>query len=145
MRPLLTALLLAAVLPLAQAGERSAPANYVLRCAGCHGMDGSGLEKAGIPPFPGLVDAFYMDAEGRRYLMHVPGVVASSLSDAEIAAVMNYINRRWGQPGREVQPFSASEVGQLRGEPVRDLVALRRGIVARLQAQGVAVAAYPWP
>lgn len=128
-----------------QAAERKPQANYVLRCAGCHDMDGSGLPKAGIPPFPGLVDAFYNDPRGRLYLMHVPGVASSSLSDREIAGVMNYVAERWSKPENRVPRFTAEEVGRLRAQPVADVVAMRRELVRDYQARGLPVAEYPWP
>lgn len=128
-----------------QAAERKPQANYVLRCAGCHDMDGSGLPKAGIPPFPGLVDAFYNDPRGRLYLMHVPGVASSSLSDREIAGVMNYVAERWSKPENHVPRFTAEEVGRLRAQPVADVVAMRRELVRDYQARGLPVAEYPWP
>lgn len=142
---MLLALLLLSAAQSALAGERRPEVNYVLRCAGCHGMDGTGAEKAGIPPFPGLVDAFFADQQGRLYLMHVPGVVANGLSDREIAEVMNYVVDRWRKPGAEVRHFSTEEVTRLRTEQLDDLVGLRREIAQRLQVEGVPVAAYPWP
>lgn len=142
---MLLALLLLAGAQSALAGERSPEVNYVLRCAGCHGMDGTGAEKAGIPPFPGLVDAFFADPQGRLYLMHVPGVVSNGLNDREIAQVMNYVGDRWRKPGAEIRHFSEAEVARLRTEPVADLVGLRRDIARRLKAEGIPVAGYPWP
>ncbi|WP_085314480.1 c-type cytochrome [Derxia lacustris] len=135
-----------ALLPSAAlAGELSPGANYLLRCAGCHGIEGHGAPESGIPPFPGLVDPFYRDAQGRTYLLHVPGVVSSSLSAQEIAAVLNYIAARWAKAPAGIARFDAAEVSQRMAEPVADVVAFRRGLVEKYRAAGVEVAPYPWP
>src|SRR5690554_1799322 len=142
---LLTTLLAAQLLVPATAAERSAQSNYMLRCTGCHGMDGMGVEAAGIPPFPGFVEVFFNDEQSRLYLMHVPGVVGASLNDTEIAEVMNYVVERWGQPGVAVEHFTKEEVDQLRQREVRDVVALRREITERLAGEGVVLPEYTWP
>lgn len=131
----------------AQAGgpAYSAATNYVLRCAGCHRTDGAGAAEQGIPPFPGLVDTFYLDPEGRRYLLHVPGVSASGLNSAEIADVLNYVAKRWGREPARLPGFTEAEVQQLRAEPVDDLVVFRRHLAERYRAAGVKLAPYPWP
>lgn len=118
-------------------------ANYVLRCAGCHGMEGLGTEAGGIPGFPDFIATIAGDDTGRTYMLHVPGVVGASLSDSEIAEVLNYILERWGAPG--APPFSTEEVIRRRAEPVADVVALRSQLTARLTAEGKPLAPYPWP
>ena len=127
----------------ALAGELGPKANYLLRCSGCHGTKGAGTVEGGIPPFPGFVGPLVSDDAGRTYVMHVPGVVGSSLSDAEIAAVLNYVVGNWsdGTPA----PFTTEEVVRRRAEPMPDLIAYRRAIVARLAQRGVTLADYPWP
>ena len=121
--------------------------NYVLRCSGCHGMDGSGHAAAGVPDFRDSVGAFAMDEEGRTYLLHVPGIVNASLSDREISAVINFVMDNWG--GTSLQPgfarFNPQEVAVRRAQPVTDVVRFRRQIVDRLQARGIRTARYPWP
>lgn len=131
----------------AAATERSARTNYVLRCTGCHGMEGAGSEQAGIPDFRGYVGSFARSEEGRRYLMHVPGVTNASLGDAEVAAVMNYVIERFAGASLDSQApaFNAEEVARLRAEPVADVVALRRTVVAEYVKAGWPVAGYPWP
>ncbi|MCW5695653.1 MAG: hypothetical protein KIS96_02840 [Bauldia sp.] len=128
-------------------GERTAQANYILRCAGCHGMAGAGVPHAGIPDFHGLVGVFAGDEEGRTYLFNVPGVVGSSLSDAEKAAVMNLIMKRWAGESlpADFAAFTAEEVTARRAVPVESIVDFRRAIVDRLSAEGIVTAEYPWP
>jgi hypothetical protein len=43
------------------------------------------------------------------------------------------------------RPFTEAEVRALRAQSVPDVVAYRRGVVARLAKQGVPAVAYPWP
>lgn len=119
---------------------------YVLRCAGCHGFDGAGSMAAGVPAFPGFVGAFARDREGRLYMAHVPGVVGSGLTDAEIANVLNYIVETFAaEPPGVLAPFTAAEVTELRAEDLPDVVGYRREVARRLVAEGVPVADYPWP
>lgn len=141
----LVAVLLLGCAAVAVAADRSPYANYVLRCAGCHGLDGEGVITGGIPPFPGYVDALFRDEQARLYLMHVPGVVGASLSNQEIAEVMNYVVQRWGTESGNVRLFTEEEVGRLRAQPVVDVVAFRREIAARFTAAGIPIAEYPWP
>ena len=121
--------------------------NFILRCAGCHAMDGSGSEPGGIPDFRNYVGAFAQTEDGRRYLMHVPGVVSASLTDQQIADVMNYVMETWGGTSlpADYRAFTGAEVATLRAEPVGDVVAYRRKVAAELMAQGIATAGYPWP
>lgn len=121
--------------------------NFILRCAGCHGMEGAGSQAGGIPDFRGYVGAFAHREDGRRYVMHVPGVAGASLSDRQIAEVMNYVMTTWGGPSLPPAyvPFTEAEVAALRAEPVGDVVAYRRKVVEELLGQGIATAGYPWP
>ncbi|MCW5718485.1 MAG: hypothetical protein KIS68_11720 [Bauldia sp.] len=127
--------------------ERDPHTNFILRCSGCHGVTGVGAPLAGIPTFPDVVGVFAGDDDGRTYLFHVPGIVSASLSNREIAGVMNYVMEAWA--GRSLPadfvPFTEEEVTMRRAIPVEDVVAFRRAIVERLAAQGLVAADYPWP
>jgi|SRR5690606_15448094 len=142
---LMAAMMLSGAASMLQAHEYSPAVNYQLRCAGCHGQEGMGVDSAGIPPFPGFIDGFFATQASRLYLMHVPGINTASLNDREIAEVMNYVGERWGEPNAHRPPFTTEEVTALRGKPVVDVVALRRGVIAELTAQGKPVPDYPWP
>jgi hypothetical protein len=141
----LTALLLAA--PAWAQETRSARIDYMLKCSGCHGADGSGSPDRGIPDFRGTVDGFGRTEAGRTYVMHVPGVVNSSLTNGRIAAVMNHVIASFGAPETRagVPPFTAEEVDRLRAVPVPDVVAYRREVAAGMAKIGIPVAGYPWP
>lgn len=139
--------LLVAAAGTAEAADRTAATNYVLRCIGCHVQDGSGLPSAGIPDFVGKVGVFARLPEGRAYLLHVPGVIGSSLSDREIAELLNYIMETYAGPSLPdpYLPFTAGEVGTLRARDIGNVVKYRRVVAAKLEAQGLDVADYPWP
>ncbi|MGL4964712.1 MAG: hypothetical protein ACRC67_26030 [Inquilinus sp.] len=147
MRALQPGLVLAALLLAAPAWAQSAHIDYMLKCSGCHGADGSGSPDRGIPDFRGYVDGFGRIEAGRTYVMHVPGVVNSSLPNGRIAAVINYVMATFGAPETRagVPPFTAEEVDRLRAVPVADVVAYRREVAAAMAKAGIPVAGYPWP
>lgn len=117
-------------------------ANYILHCSGCHGMKGLGTAEGGIPGFPDSIGHIVGTEIGRTYVMHVPGVVANNMSDAQIAEVMNYILDEWSEGGTH---FTADEVTRRRAEPIGDLIAYRRKVVAELGKSGIEISTYPWP
>lgn len=141
-RILLSSGVLLATVTLANADGLSARGNYVLHCSGCHGMNGQGTLAGGIPPFPDSVGHIAGIDIGRTYIVHVPGVVSTSMTDAEIAEVINYVLDAWGDGARH---FSAEEVTSRRALPVGDVVAYRREVVEALSKAGIAIADYPWP
>lgn len=140
------AAILTAALP-AAAAELSARTNYILRCTGCHGMDGTGSPVGGIPDFVNLVGAFAGEDDGRTYVLHVPGVAGAGLSDAETAAVLNYVMGTFGGTSLPANytPFTTAEVVERQARPVANVVQLRRTLAARLRDRGVELAGYPWP
>ena len=127
---------------------RSAESLYIEHCSGCHGLQGDGGgELSGVPDFRGLVGAFAGIDAGRTYLLHVPGVANATISSNDIAQVLNYVMARWGGKSlpADYRPFTAAEVIERRSYIVRDVVGLRREVVASLRKHGLEVAAYPWP
>ena len=62
--------------------------DYMLHCSGCHGMDGMGKPERGIPRFAGQIGYFQQLAEGRAFIMQVPGLLSARLSDERAAAVV---------------------------------------------------------
>lgn len=118
--------------------ETSAPGLYMLHCSGCHGRDGAGSKVGRVPPFKGIVGHFAGEAEGRRYLVLVPGVASSGLSDADTARVLNYVVAEWGG-AKSFSGYVASEVAAIRKSRVDDIVVLRGKIVNDLARRGVRV------
>ena len=119
--------------------ETSAHGLYMLHCSGRHGRDGAGSKTGRVPPFSGIVGYFAGEAEGRRYLVLVPGVAGSGLSDADTARVLNYVIGEWGEDDA-VRGYVPSEVAAIRASRVDDIVALRGKIVGDLARRGIRVA-----
>jgi len=112
-------------------------ADYMLHCQGCHGPDGAGAPGA-VPTFRGQVGKFLLVPGGREYLIRVPGVSQSELSDARVAEVLNWIVAELdggGQPAGEAR-FTADEVSRHRRPPLADVDAVRAGLMRELQVSG---------
>ncbi len=94
--------------------------DYLLSCAGCHTLDGSG--SARVPSLHGI-DRLLAKPGGRDYVMRVPGVASAPLSDARLAALLDWIFTSFGNhaaPG-----FMPAEVGAARATPLLDPRAAR--------------------
>lgn len=133
---------------IAAGAPRSPAPIFIQHCSGCHGLNGDGGgATSGIPKFRDFVGAFAGDELGRTYVLHVPGIANTSLDDDAIAAVVNYVMTTWGGESlpKKFRAFTKTEVEARRRYPVSDIVALRREVVVRLRAKGIATAAYPWP
>jgi mono/diheme cytochrome c family protein len=106
---------------------------YATNCQGCHGESGSSA--AEIPTLAGRVGYFTRIPEGRRYLVQVPNVALNANSDADIAAVLNWLLATYSraQLPANFQPYTASEVGELRRARI-DVVATRRRVIDALVA-----------
>lgn len=120
---------------------------YLLRCSGCHQVNGAGSPGGGVPPLPGYLGPMAADPEGRIYIAHVPGVAAARLNDLQLVEVLNYLIDEWGeQPnGEKPRYFTVEELRDLQATPVQNVVEYRRGIVQRMEEEGLPVADYPWP
>ena len=112
---------------------------YVLHCAGCHGMDASGVPGQGVPTMRGALGHFMKLPEGRAFLLQVPGVNNAGLSDEQIALVTNWMVRQFSAdtapPGWP--PYTAAEVTTAKQSRPADVAKARAALVARLQADGV--------
>ena len=133
--------LLGSAAPAAQmpTGEFSAPQrDYILACAGCHGVHGVSNPHL-VPSLQGLAGYFLDLPKGRAYLSRLPNVAFSTLSDEQLAAVLNYMVFEIGAgsapPG--ARPYAAAEVGQWRKRPLTEvtLSAYRRQLVETLIRQ----------
>ncbi len=94
--------------------------NWTLNCQGCHRLDGSGSD-ATAPGIAGTVAKFLLVPGGREYLIRVPGVATSPLSDADLAEVMNWMLWRFDKEHlpASFQPYTAAEIAPLRARPLR--------------------------
>ena len=138
LRTLAVAALLAPAAVFAQPAVTSLRSLYVLHCAGCHAMDGSGHPGQGVPSMRGTLGRFMTLPEGRAFLLQVPGVNNAGLSDAQIAAVTNWMVQQFSAdtapPGWA--PYTADEVAAARRVRPVDVTKARAALVARLQHAG---------
>lgn len=107
--------------------------NYMLQCLGCHGPDGRG-EPGHVPSIRSTLAPLSRSAAGRRYLLQVPGVALSSLSDPELAALLNWMIPALGgiQP-KEFRAFTAAEVARYRREPLVEISATRARLMRQIE------------
>ncbi|SME97294.1 hypothetical protein SAMN06265365_10764 [Tistlia consotensis] len=135
-------LALGAAVP-AGAAEEAPRTLYLLRCSGCHGLDGSG-SKAGRVPGLSAIGRILAHRDGALYLANVPGVENAGLSPAATARLLNWAVGVWGGlPADQPAPtLTGEQIGRLRKVPVDDLVALRARIAADLAARGIDIGSY---
>ncbi|MCX8071875.1 MAG: cytochrome c [Candidatus Binatia bacterium] len=104
-------------------------ADYVLHCQGCHGPRGEG-SRDGAPPFAGNLRRLARTADGRAYLLRVPGVAHAELSDERLAALLNWMLERFDRGEARVEPFTSSEVHDARQQPLLSVPVARRQALA---------------
>jgi hypothetical protein len=112
--------------------------NWTLNCQGCHRLDGSGSDGT-APSLAGTVAKFLWVPGGREYLIRVPGVATSPLSDADLAEVMNWMLWRYDREHlpSNFRPFTAAEMGPLRSRPLRlEAAGIRSDLLAKAEASG---------
>ena len=128
--PLVGAILLAAMG--ANAATTNTPrVDFMLECQGCHRPEGVGLPSANVPTLKGHVSKFLHTSEGRAFLVRVPGVAQSSLSDERLAAVMNWMVEEFDPAHLPVnfRNYEAKEVNELRKKIMRNPNTIRRRIL----------------
>jgi len=115
-----------ALLAAARADAYTPSVDYALNCQGCHRGDGSGTPGS-IPPLLDSVSRFLAVPGGREYLAQVPGVAQAPLDDAALAAVMNWLLRRFDAAHlpEDFVPYAAAEIGRLRARPLTDVEKVR--------------------
>ena len=85
--------------------------DYMLFCMGCHGAQAEGVPGK-VPPLAHSLGLFMRTAAGRNYLLRVPGASNSALSDAQLAAVLNWLAQQYNSEelSADVPMFTAAEV-----------------------------------
>jgi hypothetical protein len=129
---------LAAALALAAPAQAQDPRiDYMLQCQGCHRADGSGSPGA-VPDLRGSLRRFLAIPGGREYLVRVPGVAQAPLSDARLAALLDWLIGAFdpAETGTDAPPYDAAEVARLRAQPYADVAPVRRALLGRLRAAG---------
>ncbi|HTW89713.1 MAG TPA: cytochrome c [Candidatus Binataceae bacterium] len=113
---------------------------YMMNCWGCHQTGGEGTPGA-VPRFKDTVGNFLRVPGGRGYLVEVPGVAGSALSNAQIAQVLNWLLVAFSKPQLPsgFKPYTETEVALYRPHELNDIRAVRADLVAKLAARGIAL------
>jgi mono/diheme cytochrome c family protein len=93
--------------------------NFQVNCMGCHRADGSG-QAGRVPSIRHSLVLFSASREGRDYIVRVPGVAQSPLSDADTAALLNWMARNLSdlKLPPDFLDYSEAEVQGLRHRPL---------------------------
>jgi hypothetical protein len=122
---------------------RASPAqDYMLNCMGCHGTQAQGVPGK-VPPLANALSRFMRTPEGRNYILRVPGAANSALSDAQLAAVLNWLAVTYDSSAsaNQLAPFTSAEVALLRHQPLNSVLATRSAVVHNLASTGPAPSA----
>jgi cytochrome c553 len=120
--------------------QASPAQDYILNCMGCHGTQAQGVPGK-IPPLANMLSRFMRTPEGRNYVLRVPGAANSALSDAQLAAVLNWLAVTYDSGTSNVAPFTSQEVSAVRRRPMISVLATRSAVVRSLAITGSAPAA----
>lgn len=103
----------------------------MLQCMGCHTPDGRG-EPGHVPSIRNTLAALANRAEGRKFLVQVPGSAQSRLSDAELADVLNWMVENLSEVPKPYAfaRFTAAEVAGYRRTPLVAVGPVRERLVA---------------
>ncbi|WP_174291202.1 c-type cytochrome [Sphingomonas bacterium] len=118
------------------ADQVQARSDYIENCGGCHGINGDSAP-ALLPVLRDRVGYFLCDREARAYLIQLPNVAHSRISDnAELADLLNYVVFTLGGPSTAASspPFTAAEVSRERPHALSEvsLKAIRARLVERV-------------
>ncbi|MCZ6666546.1 MAG: hypothetical protein O7B81_14680 [Gammaproteobacteria bacterium] len=118
------------------AAEVNSPrVDFMLECQGCHRPGGIGMPEIGVPRLKGHVSKFLHSAEGRAFLLRVPGVAQAALSDGRLTAVMNWMVREFDPDNlpADFEDYQVDEVARWRRQILRNVNQVRGPI---LEASG---------
>ena len=107
-----------AALLTAQAHALTPRTHWQLHCMGCHLQDGAG-DSGRVPSLRDTLVPFGSMDDGRRFMIQVPGVAQSTLTDAEIAELLNWMVQQLSAvpAPADFRPFTTAEVSAARGAP----------------------------
>ena len=142
MKSLTVVAVLLAISGVVRADGQRAYVNYMLHCQGCHLPETEGFPGK-VPPMKDFVGYFLHSEEGREFLVRVPGVAQSALSDDEVAELMNWLLQTYSaeQLPSSFEPFTADEVAMLRSDPEMNPELKRVHILADISVTLPALAA----
>lgn len=141
-----------AVMPVSSAAAKSASdieftaaqSNYLLGCGGCHGVQGVSNSRL-VPTLHDQVGYYLNVPKGREYLVRVPNVAFFTVTDRELAEMLNFVVFQIGGASTpaDAKPYTAAEVAKLRRQPLTEvsLIEYRNQIIDTLIANYHAPAA----
>ncbi|HUE10826.1 MAG TPA: hypothetical protein VMQ54_07800 [Steroidobacteraceae bacterium] len=100
--------------------------NFQLNCMGCHLADGSG-EPGRVPSIRRSLVLLSATPQGREFVIRVPGVAQSPLSDEDTAALLNWLARNLSDltVPSSFADYSAAEIQKSRSRPLARISVLR--------------------
>ena len=101
--------------------------NYLLHCGGCHLTDGSGMDPE-VPTLRNKLGPLTLSAEGRGYLVRVPGASQVPLTDEELRDVVNWVLAEYNENTlpESFRPITTEEVQKHRKNPLSDPLEYRK-------------------
>jgi len=111
--------------------------DYSRHCQGCHGHLGESVVE--VPRLKGRVGLFMHSPEGRAYLVQVPNVLQAHLSDARVAALLNWLLHEYSDAELPTAfvPYTESEVALARTHRLGSVIDRRREVIDGLVRLGV--------
>jgi mono/diheme cytochrome c family protein len=111
--------------------------HWVLNCMGCHTENGAGIAGK-VPPLANMLGYFEHLPAGREYVMRVPGAANSSLTDQELADVLNWLLGTMNRAvlPRDFKPYTAAEIAAHRRPALADVATVRADLIRALHARG---------
>ena len=110
---------------------------YALHCMGCHQRHGEG--HGTVPELRGFVGNFLKVPGGREFLVQVPGVAQAGLTDAEIAAVLNWTLLEFSRNELpdDFRPYDAQEVADYRPGRLIDVEPVRARLLDEMRKRNI--------
>jgi hypothetical protein len=110
---------------------------YMMECQGCHLADGAGGLNS-VPMLQNNVARYLTVPGGREFLVQVPGVALSSLSDQDTTAVLNWMLTKFGPIALATQyaPYTVEEVANLRKHPLTNIGSRRADLILLMEKLG---------
>ncbi len=115
--------------------EVRAKYNYQMFCQGCHTPKGIGGR--GVPKIKGFIGHFPKSQKGREYLIRVPGSANSVLDNLQLAEVLNWMIKTFGEDSVEEgwRPYETEEVANYRQNPLMEVEEYRKALLRELAVQ----------
>jgi len=104
--------------------------DYLLYCRGCHLHNGEAVPDANVPSLHELAPLL-KSAAGREYIVRVPGVSQTPMSDERLAGVLNWVVTEFNANAlaEGFKRYSAAEVNVARRKVLADPLKARNDIL----------------